>query len=624
MTETVTSAQLLQQGLFHHRHGQIAEAMDRYTQVLRTDPQNADALYYIAVVACQEGQFKQGVDLARRALAVGRPQARVHNLLGKALEQVGNPLEAMMAYDAAIALDPNFAEAHGNRATLLTQARMYDDALAAYDRALELDPKSLADWINRGALLQETGRHEEALANYDRALAFAPNDPSLLTNRATTLVRLGRNEEAEAVYEKAIRISPRLPLAHVQKGVLLKSLGRHAEAIACFDTALAIDPNDATALRHKADVLYPLGRVEEARALLEKAVVLQPNNVRLYFELGEMKRFSAGDPEIAAMEMLLPKLETGALDDLINVNFALAKAYDNVDRKPDSFRHLARANALHRGRLDYDEQAVFANFQRIAEVFTPEFMRSRGEQGNPSGIPVFIVGMPRSGSTLIEQILASHPDVYGAGELPDFRETMKRVAGSPAYPDFVTKLTSAQIGEIGESYVRAISAQAPTTATRITDKMPSNFALVGLIRLALPNARIIHARRDPVDTCYSCFATYFSSSQHFTYDLGELGRYFRAYEQLMDHWRQLLPADAMLEVQYEDLVADLETHARRLVAYCGLAWDEACLSFHTSSRPVYTASAAQVRQPLYTRSVGRWRAYAEELKPLLAALGRAA
>ena len=433
----------------------------------------------------------------------------------------------------------------------------------------------------------------------------------------------GRTEDAEAVYDKVIQLNPRLPLAHVQKGLLLKDRGRHNEAILCFDAALAIDPNDVTALKNKARLLFPLGRVEQARALLEKVVTLQPDNARLYFELSETKRFTPGDPEIAAMENLLPKIETGLLDDRIDLNFALAKAYDDIGSKAESFRYLARANALKRGQLDYDEAALIANFKRIAEVFTPELMHSKAGHGDPSATPVFIVGMPRSGSTLIEQILASHPEVYGAGELPDFREAMKTVAGSPAYPELVSDLTPAQLGEIGTTYLAGVTAAAPA-ATRIVDKNLSNFALAGLIRLALPNARIVHVRRDPIDTCYSCFATNFAISHQFSYDLGELGRFYLAVSRVMDHWRRLLPEGAMLEVQYEELVADLETQARRLIAYCGLEWDDACLAFHTTNRPVYTASAAQVRQPLYKRSVGRWRAYTEELKPLLAALGRAA
>lgn len=624
MSDTATAEQLLQQGLFHHRQGRIAQAMDRYTEVLRTNPRNADALYYVAVVACQEGQFKQGVDLARRALAVGPPQARVHNLLGKALEQLGNPLEAMMAYDAAIALDANFAEAHGNRAALLAQARMFDEALAAYDRALELDPTSLADWVNRGALLQEMGRHEEALENYDKALAQVPTEPTLLLNRANALARLGRLEHAEAAYDKVIQVNPRQPLAHVQKGLLLKEQGRFGEAIVNFDAALALDANDVNAIKCKARVLYTLGRVAQARALMEKAITLRPSDPHALFELSEMKRFAAGDPEIAVMENLLPKVETGRLEDLIDLNFALAKAYDDIGRHKDSFRHLARANALKRGQIDYDEAALIANFQRITEVFTPELMRSKAGHGDPSDRPVFIVGMPRSGTTLVEQILASHPDVHGAGEVHHLRETMKQVAGSPAYPDLVTDLSPAQLTEIGATYLAAVGAAAPHTAARITDKLPSNFALAGLIRLTLPHARIIHVRRDPVDTCFSCFATNFGVSQQFTYDLGELGRFYRAYDRVMAHWRRLLPGDAMIEVQYEELVADLETQARRLIDFCGLPWDVACLAFHTSGRPVYTASAAQVREPIYTRSVGRWRAYAEELAPLVAALEAAA
>lgn len=228
--------------------------------------------------------------------------------------------------------------------------------------------------------------------------------------------------------------------------------------------------------------------------------------------------------------------------------------------------------------------------------------------------------MPRSGTTLIEQIIASHPHVYGAGEREDFQTAVFAVSGRTDYPELTADLTPSQLGALGAAYIARVTASAPS-CERFTDKLPANFAYAGLMHLALPNARIIHVRRDPIDTCLSCYATAFRSSQKFSYDLGEIGRFYRAYDKLMAHWRDVLPANVMLEVQYEDVVADLEGQARRLIAHCGLEWDDACRAFHATERPVRTASAAQVRQPIYRSSVGRWRAYREQLQPLFDALG---
>jgi len=252
-----------------------------------------------------------------------------------------------------------------------------------------------------------------------------------------------------------------------------------------------------------------------------------------------------------------------------------------------------------------------------ASVFSAELIRRNEGLGDPSADSIFIVGMPRSGTTLVEQVLASHPEVFAAGEVMNFREAMEAVA---AFPEAMPSLTAEQLREIGARYAKSMRALAPT-AERITDKMPSNFRFVGLIHLALPNARIIHVRRDPIDTCLSCYSKIFTGDQPFSYDLGELGRFYRAYEALMAHWRRVLPEGAMIEVQYEELVADFEKQARRIVDYCGLAWDERCLAFHETKRPVLTASAVQVRQPLYRSAVGKWRPYAALLAPLLDALG---
>jgi hypothetical protein len=262
---------------------------------------------------------------------------------------------------------------------------------------------------------------------------------------------------------------------------------------------------------------------------------------------------------------------------------------------------------------------------RICQVFTPELMKSKAGQGAPSDQPIFIIGMPRSGTTLVEQIIGSHPRVHPGGERDSFEKAFLKVTSSRAseYPDSIPGVTPEQVGAVGAAYLEMIRALVPV-ADRFTDKLPGNYMYAGLIRLALPRARVIHVRRNAIDTCVSCFSVNFSSSQTFAYDLVELGRYYRAYEKLMDHWRRVLPPSSMLEVQYEDVVNDIEGQAHRIIAYCGLEWDQTCLAFHKLERAVLTASAAQVREPIYRSSIGRWREYGEQLRPLLDALGLSA
>jgi hypothetical protein len=283
----------------------------------------------------------------------------------------------------------------------------------------------------------------------------------------------------------------------------------------------------------------------------------------------------------------------------------------------------------------YDEDSVLSLFDRIEAVFTAELIAAKSGVGDPSPLPVFVLGMPRSGTTLVEQIIASHPAVHGAGELHSFNDVLLAVRtadGKPLpYPEFVPALQPEAINSIGARYLALLRQLAAAASTgragngeafeRVTDKMPSNYYFAGLIHLALPNATIIHTVRDPVDTCISCFSKLFSAEQNHTYDLGELGRYYKRYERLMAHWHRVLPAGRILDVRYEDVVDDLEGQARRILFHCGLPWDDRCLSFHETDRPVRTASASQVRLPIYKSAVGRGRVYEAHIEPLLDALG---
>jgi hypothetical protein len=360
----------------------------------------------------------------------------------------------------------------------------------------------------------------------------------------------------------------------------------------------------------------------DARRAFETAVALAPRSGEFHRSLAEVARFAPGDARLPAMEALAGDMPSLAIRDQIALGFALGKAFGELDDPERAMRHLFDANALRRGQLGYDETRTLRRLARIEEVFTAELLDRMASAGEPSALPIFIVGMPRSGTTLVEQILASHPQVFGAGEIAEFGRIVESIcepAGAAgAFPEMFPTLAAHELRELGARYLAALRAIAPHAA-RVTNKMPGNFRLIGVIRLALPHARIIHVRRDPVDTCLSCFSKLFRT-QPYTYELGELGRYYGAYASLMAHWRRVLPAGAMLEVRYEEVVRDLEGEARRIVAYCGLDWDARCLDFHRATRPVRTASANQVRRPLYDSAVGRWRAYEPWLRPLLDAL----
>jgi tetratricopeptide (TPR) repeat protein len=569
----------LQTALSLHQQGRLAEAESLYQALLDADRDHFDVLHALGILRCQQRRYEEARGLFLHALRQKPGSPEAHYNLATALEGLKHPEEAVLHYREALALRPDFYPAHNNLANVL--------------KALD--------------------QREEAIVHYRRALAIRPDFAIAHNNLANTLQALGRRDEAETHYRRAIGFKPDYAEAHNNLANVLRVLGRGEEAVQCYRRALAFEPRYLEAHNNLGNALKELGQFEEAAASFKKALELDPKCVAAYHDLALATKVKADDPWLAAMEKLASDSDGLKPRDRAGLHFALAKTSEDLERHDEAFRHMLAANALKRHEIAYDEARTFARFARIQELVTAELLRQKAGSGDPSRAPIFILGMPRSGTTLVEQILASHPDVFGAGEIDD----LTLLAEAMPYPEELPEASAEQLRALGASYVAGVRARAGA-ALWITDKMPSNFYYVGLIRLALPNARIIHTRRDPVDTCLSCFSKLFVGvAQPFSYDLRELGRYWRQYDALMAHWRQVLPEGAMLEIQYEELVADLETHARRLVAYCGLDWNDACLAFHETRRAVRTASAAQVRRPVYKSAVGRWRIYEEQLAPLI-------
>ncbi|HTX02072.1 MAG TPA: sulfotransferase, partial [Candidatus Acidoferrales bacterium] len=310
------------------------------------------------------------------------------------------------------------------------------------------------------------------------------------------------------------------------------------------------------------------------------------------------------------------------VDDRLQIHFGLGKAYDTEDDIERAFAHLRDGNALARSLCQYNEDVHLREMELLTQLFNKTLLGAFNGEGDPSETPVFIFGMPRSGTTLVEQILAAHPHVYAGGEIGAIMDVMHQFANIDANPTDVPAFREAfvaQLRTLGARYVTTLQASS-SSAMRVTDKWPWSFKFLGVIHLILPNARLIHVRRSPADTCFSCFSTVFSDVLPYMYDQAELGRYYRAYEKAMDYWLDALPPGRVFEIRYEDLIEDFETEARRLVAHCGLEWNDACLQFWTARRPVRTASAVAVRQPLHRRALGRAQAYGAHLAPLLASL----
>jgi tetratricopeptide (TPR) repeat protein len=620
--------QTLQAALQLHRQGRLAEAERLYAAILAKHPNDFDANHFLGALRLQQGRNDEALRLVGAALKAKRDSPLTLANYGLALERAGRIDEALAAYDKAIALKPDHAAAYNNRGLALLRVARAGEALASFDRATAISPNYVDALANRGLVLLELKRVDAALASLNRATTINPNHLEALSHRGRALVELKRPEEALASLDRALAIDPKHLATLNQRGGALAELGRFDEALACFDRALAIRPDYAEALENKASLLAQHGRMAEAKAAIEGAIEIAPKRARAYFLLTTFERLKRDDPRLAAMEDLAANMASLSVAEQVDLNFALAKVYRDLGDADRSFPRLAAGAGLKRKMIAYDETRALKGFERAETTFTGELMRRDPGDGEPSSIPVFIVGMPRSGTTLIEQILASHPKVFGAGEIGDLDIAIEALRAKDKivahYPELAAELSPDQLRRLGADYLRRICALAPA-AERITNKTPENFVFLGLIRTALPNARVIHVRRDPLDTCFSCFLQNFNKGAvPYAYDLAELGRFYRAYDALMEHWRAVLPAESMLEVRYEDVVADLEGQARRIVAYCGLEWDARCLEFQNADRPVRTASVAEVRQPIYATSIGRWRAYQPFLGPLRDALGPSA
>jgi tetratricopeptide (TPR) repeat protein len=648
---------LLYFGVLRLQQGKLEESTSLIRRALAQDPQSAEAHANLAAALQALGRHDEAIAGYERALALDPALFDASCALGTALQALGRYDEAILRYRAAFVLKSDFAEASYGLATVHQALRQYDEAIEAYRDALTIDPDYAEASCGLAMVLQALGRHDEAIAHYENALDVDPDyleanaglagalhalkrhqqaiercgkALSLEPRHAETHVTLGkalraleRHSEALESYEKALAIAPDLVEAQIGCAATLQALNRHDEAIGCCERALVIEPVSAAAYNTLGQLLGEVGRFDEAYRALERAIEIAPRLPGLYFNLFNCRKVRADDPHLASLKELARDPASLSGDEQTRLDFALAKAYSDLGEHERSFRHLLSGNARQRRQIVYDEVVVMRWFAEVQRVLTAAAIESCRDCGDPDPTPVFIVGMMRSGSTLVEQILASHPKVYTAGERKDFLKAMQSLLAeeqATGRSGAGRILTGEALRRLGAAYLARLRAGAPA-AVRITDKLPANFQLLGLIHLALPNARIIHTRRDPVDTCLSCFSKLFSEEQPFTYNLGELGRYYRAYERLMEHWRRTLPAAVMLEIWYEDLVKDFETEARRILAHCGLEWDDACRSFYKTQRPVKTASVAQVRQPIYGSSIGRWRPDTALLRPLLEALG---
>jgi tetratricopeptide (TPR) repeat protein len=654
----------LEAGLRYHQSGNLAAAEHLYRQVLQDQPGNADALYLLGTAAQQAGKPEAAAACLQRAIKRDRRNPVYHLALGDARQAQGKAKEAQAAYNKALALAPGRAEPHLSLGNLMHAKGRLQDAVAHYRRALKIDPRLAEAHNNLGVALTTLGRSAEAAGCFERALELKPNYADAHLNHGQALKADGRLDQAIEAYHRALKLDPRLAEArnnlgtalrdqgkpeaaveelraaiqmrpgyaeaHNNLAIALSDLGRFDDAIAAHQRALELRPDDAEAHAGLGAIRQILGDQAASTRHYQRALEIRPDHARAHHNLAMTRKTTAEAGEIARLETLLQN-ESLPAREATALRFALGKLCEDAGRFDDAFAHLAVANELKRAALGHQGQLFDAArhqafVDQLIATFDRRFFQDRAGYGDPSERPVLIVGMPRSGTSLVEQILASHSRVFGAGELDDLGrlvEGLRDSLGSDRpYPACADRIDRAAADRIAKAYLDKLHALAPEVApgaARVTDKLPGNFLHLGVLAVALPRARVIHCRRDPLDTCLSCYAQSFKQPLSYAYDLADLGHYYGQYRRLMAHWRARPPL-ALFEVDYEDLVADQERVSRELIAFCGLEWEAACLKFHQTKRPVRTASLNQVRRPIYGSSVGRWRHFDRHLTPLKAAL----
>ena len=631
--ERTNTDALFEKAAGHLRNGRLERAESFLRRVVAGRPDHADAFHLLGLATYEQGRPEEAAEAIRSAIAADGNRPVFHSNLAVVLNLLERPGEAETACRRAIELHPRYAEAQNNLAVALKLQGRLDDAAEACAQALEQDPEYVEAYVNLGNVRRHQGRLEEAAAAYGEAISRNPRQymahanlgaalrelgdlegaaEALLTavdlrpdyaeahnNLGNVLIAAGDAAGAEASYRRALYLDSEHVLARVNLGAVLFSEGAMDDAEAAYRKALETDPDFAEAENGLGVVLQAAGDLDQAKAAFRRAIAIKPDFVEAFYNLAASR--DVEDAEVAAMEALLAEGPPS-----LKLHFALGEAHDARANRETAFGHFRQGNTLRGEELAFDADAHDTLLGDIARTFTREFLAERASSGNGSEFPVFVVGMPRSGTTLVEQIAASHPGVHGAGELD--------VIAGLVQP-FPERMADVEATDLAARYLTRLAGLGGD-AVRVVDKTPLNFLYLGLIAILFPKARIVHCRRDARDVGLSCYFQNFVAGHAWSTDLADLARYQRAHETLMAHWREVLPAP-MLEIDYEDLVADPEGQSRRLMDFLGLPWDDACLSFQESRRVVRSASNWQVRRPVHTASVGRWRAYEEWLGPLV-------
>jgi tetratricopeptide (TPR) repeat protein len=564
------------------------DAQILYTEICRTEPRDADAWFMLGAIYGRLNQFDEAIPCSIKA----------------------------------VALQPDNIDAHYNLAQAYMHLVRHDEAAASYAAVLRLQPDHVEACNTLGFILKQQGNLQEAQGYFQKVLSMRPDHAEAYANLGEVYRECSDMEKAEHYYREALCLKPGIVKAQTGLAAISFINGRLDEAVDWFNTVQENDPEHLAAVAGLVQVHDKRGEFEQAQALLAPWIAGGNKNFAIATSYAKIaRRIGQVDKAIALMEEALLQSDVPRAGQMA-VHYQLGKAYDEAGDYDRAFSHYRAANDLSPSHTKPEH--YLSRMEAMMRLFTPDFLARMPRAANASDRPVFIVGMPRSGTTLTEQILASHPAVHGAGELSDMAHLTtalpSKFGSAVDYPECLDgRITQAFLDETAQAYLGTLQQLSPT-ALRVTDKMPHNFQHLGLIELLFPHARVIHCMREPMDTCLSIYTYQFSAAHGYATDLTNLGGHYLKYQALMQHWKQVLSIP-ILEVRYEDMVADQERVSRELVNFCGLEWDEKCLSFYENKRIVNTLSYDQVRRPIYKKSVARWKNYEAHLAPLRAALG---
>ncbi len=582
----------LEQAIAFHQQGALQQASDIYSQILQDDPDHADANHLMGLLAHQSGNHELAAQLLLKA---------IHS----------SPTIHPLYFD--------------NLATICISMGKLEDAANCYQEIIRSQPDQADAYRKLGNTRLQQGNLSAAVIAFRQAVRIMPNDASVHNSLGVAWLKQGQLLEAEKSLREAILVDADYHEAYGNLAIALKEQSRLEDAEAILKHSLHMSPQNASNCYNLANILSIQGKIQEAQAAYCKTLSIKPDYTEAFRCLSRLKKYACLDDETKKFTALYQNPDL-LKDKKMHLGFALGKIHEDIGQYDAAFAYLSEANTLFRSSYNYTLKEDRAFFELLMSIFDQHYMRQYADSGNSDATPIFIVGMPRSGTSLVEQILASHAQVYGAGELEYLKQIVWQSCEGDAASGFnflenIKKLNAHELKKMGDAYISKMRSHSANSRF-ISDKMPHNFFYLGVIKTILPQAKIIHCQRDPLDNCFSIYKNYFSSSQRYAYDLSELGEYYACYQTLMDHWHQVLPENSIYDVQYEKIVENPQEQIKDLLQHCELAWDEKCLSFHNTERAVKTASIAQVRQPMHQQSVKLWKHYEQHLHPLLESLNK--